>query len=576
MTQSGQGGEPQYPSARPAHEGIVLPADGSAPIIPGVPAGPPQEPWAAETAPVGGSPWDDQWGPAQGPGVPPLPAAQPVGGVPQQPHQPAWGHRPAVAGGGYPQPYPEQPETYGQQPSYGAGHPGQDAYGQYAAPQDPHGQPGYDAQPQAAQPGYDHHVVQPGYDQQAAQSGYDRQYTAPGDPFGAPAPRHAAADADAEATALIPPYDPGAATQYIPPVPGGADAAATQYIPPVPTDPDAAATQYIPPVPTDPDAAATQYIPPVPATPTGLDEAATQYIPPVPGGPAGPPSEFDGLFRTQGGAPAGAPGGYGYPADAPGSTQQMPRIEEPVAPPRPHPGQQPPHQQPPHRQGPPPAPYRYEEEPEPRRAPVGLIAAGVLGLAVVGLGVGALMAGDGTKGNNNPATVSSDATRPGATKDAGEKPVDPARAQAVQLDKLLADSGGSRDTVIGAVDDIKGCDNLEQAADDLRDAAREREELITRLEELKIDQLPDHERLASALTKAWKYSASADKHYAEWAEQVDGSKKYCKNGKARSTSHTSAGNRASGNASKYKEQAAGLWNTIAVKYELTKRDKTQL
>ncbi|MFJ6935340.1 hypothetical protein [Streptomyces sp. NPDC101132] len=558
MTQSGQGGEPQYPSARPAHEGIVLPADGSAPIIPGVPAGPPQEPWVSETAPVGGSPWDDQWGPAQGPGVPPPPAAPPVGGVPQQPHQPA--------AYGYPQPYPEQPEPYGQQPSYGAGHPGQDAYGQYAAPQDPHGQPGYD--PQYAQPGY------------------DRQYAAPGDPFGAPAPQHPAAGTDAEATALIPPFDPGAATQYIPPVPGGADAAATQYIPPVPAGPDAAATQYIPPVPADPDAAATQYIPPVPPAPAGLDEAATQYIPPVPGGPAGPPAEFDGLFRTQGGGvPAGAPGapgGYGYPADAPGSTQQMPRIEEPVAAaPRPYPGQQPPHHQPPHHQpphhqAPPPAPYRYEEEPEPRRAPVGLIAAGVLGLAVVGLGVGALMAGDGTKGNNNPATVSSDATKPGATKDAGEKPVDPARAQAVQLDKLLADSGGSRDTVIGAVDDIKGCDNLEQAADDLRDAAREREELITRLEELKIDQLPDHERLSSALTKAWKYSASADKHYAEWAEQVDGGKKYCKNGKARSTSHTSAGNRASGNASKYKEQAAGLWNGIAVKYELTKRDKTQL
>ncbi|MBK6031248.1 hypothetical protein JHN57_22190, partial [Streptomyces sp. MBT59] len=45
MTQSGQGGqgghggEHQLPAARPAHEGVVLPADGSAPWTPGEPAG---------------------------------------------------------------------------------------------------------------------------------------------------------------------------------------------------------------------------------------------------------------------------------------------------------------------------------------------------------------------------------------------------------------------------------------------------------------------------------------------------------------------------------------------------------
>ncbi|MFK8911982.1 hypothetical protein ACJA3G_33775, partial [Streptomyces sp. YS-3] len=35
MTQSRQGDEPQQPAARPAHEGVVLPADGSAPWPPG-------------------------------------------------------------------------------------------------------------------------------------------------------------------------------------------------------------------------------------------------------------------------------------------------------------------------------------------------------------------------------------------------------------------------------------------------------------------------------------------------------------------------------------------------------------
>ncbi|WP_051796438.1 hypothetical protein [Streptomyces sp. NRRL S-87] len=294
--------------------------------------------------------------------------------------------------------------------------------------------------------------------------------------------------------------------------------------------------------------------------------------------PGGPPAEFDGLFRTSGG-PGGATGGYGYPSDAPGSTQQLPKIDEPVAPgppaPRPHPQQGRPPQPGYHHAPPPQEPY-YGDEPEGRRAPVGLIAAGVLGLAVVGLGVGAMMGNGGNSKANDPTSAMSDTAKPSASADTGEQPVDPARAQAVQLDKLLEDSGGSRDQVIAAVDNIKKCDDLEQAGSDLRDAARQREELITRLEELKVDQLPDHDKLASALTKAWKYSASADKNYAEWADQVDGSKKYCKGGHARTTGNTRDGNKASGQASAYKEQAAVLWNRIAAKYDLTKRDRTKL
>ena len=67
---------------------------------------------------------------------------------------------------------------------------------------------------------------------------------------------------------------------------------------------------------------------------------------------------------------------------------------------------------------------------------------------------------------------------------------DPARAQAVELDKLLADSGNSRSTVINAVADVKGCDNLAQAAKDLRDAAKQRNELVTRLSGVRSTSCP--------------------------------------------------------------------------------------
>jgi hypothetical protein len=206
---------------------------------------------------------------------------------------------------------------------------------------------------------------------------------------------------------------------------------------------------------------------------------------------------------------------------------------------------------------------------------VPVIAAVGIGIAVLGVGAGALLAGGGggdDDGGDNNKTVAASAP---ATDGSASPSADPARAQAVELDKLLADSGNSRSTVINAVADVKGCDNLAQAAKDLRDAAKQRNQLVTRLSGITVDKLPDHAALTTALTKAWQASASADDHYAAWADQTAG-KKGCKKGQARVTGQTQAGNRASGVASAEKTKAAQLWNGIAKKYGLTERQPTQL
>jgi hypothetical protein len=122
---------------------------------------------------------------------------------------------------------------------------------------------------------------------------------------------------------------------------------------------------------------------------------------------------------------------------------------------------------------------------------------------------------------------------------------------------------------------VKTCDNLSQAAKDLREAAKQRSGLVESLSQLSVDRLPRHTELTTALTKAWQASASADNHYAAWADQTAG-KKGCKKGQARPTGQTQAGNRASGVASTEKAKAAGLWNGIAKKYGLTERQPTQL
>ncbi|MGW2207960.1 hypothetical protein [Streptomyces sp. NPDC001781] len=490
MTQSGQGDEP---SARPAHEGIVLPSDGGEPLLPGMTGTP--------AVPPGGQPWGGSWGPGQDQ---------------RQPHQQQEQHHQ-----GWPPAAAQEWQTP-QQPS-GPG------------PMPPEG-PTYDAQGYGgAQP---YHQQHQGY----GDDGYP-QHAAPLPPM------------DEAATQFMPPVGPGAgqghegATQYLPPVPsGGADQAATQYIPPV-------ASGALPPEATGDDGR--QGYPRPPA-----DEAATQYIPPYQAGTDDrqPPAEFDNLFRSS-----------QYGADgAQGSTQQMPRV------PAPDPRAAAPmvSAQPAYR---PPTDHDGDGGRRGGRSGsrVPLIAAVGVGIVVLGIGAGALLSGGGDDGGDD-RPIASSSTPAGEQPSPSASAADPAQPQAAELDKLLADSGSSRSTVIQSVERIRQCQNLDQADSDLRGAAKQRADLVTRLGKLSVDKLPNNAELNAALTAAWHASAAADNHYAAWARQAR-SKKVCGKGHhARSTNHTQAGNVQSGTASAQKAKAAQLWNAIATKYGLTTRQPTQL
>ncbi len=608
MTQSGQGEEP---SARPAREGIVLPSDGGEPLLPGAAAGPVAPGAGADgrpagggfpaSAPPGGQTWGTPWGP--GPQDPGPSAGQdwqspPDGSWGGAPEQSSWNAPPAPGGGqAHPGPLPPEgarPASHGADAGYGGHrdpgpqHGGEDLYGTghgahgdpraYGAPPAPHAQPGTGYGDGAPDP-YGSAYGAPAHHARNVPQGYGGPHAAPDGAEGATQflPPVPAGGADEGATQYIPPVVPAGgadegATQYIPPVvpAGGADEGATQYIPPVgpgalPPEMPAAhpseETRYLgpprqhapgagrPPSAGHPDAEATQFIAPVADQPYGTPAAAGP-----PPGDAGrqPPAEFDNLFRSDAGGPAG-------------STQQLPRVEY----------------------GGGPAPDAHGPHPSGRaggrggrgggrggtRVPV--IAAVGVGIAVLGIGAGALLGSGGDDDGGDNETVSATAPASQEPQASPSPSVDPVREQAVELDKLLAHSGDSRTTVIKAVADVKSCRNLEQAAKDLRQAAGERGKLVTDLAALSVDKLPDHEALSAALTKAWQASASADNHYAAWADQTAG-KKGCRKGQARTTKQTQAGNRDSGTATAEKGKAATLWNKIAQQYGLTQRQPTQL
>ncbi|WP_328362603.1 hypothetical protein OG800_28840 [Streptomyces sp. NBC_00445] len=637
MTQSGQGEEP---SPRQAREGIVLPSDGGEPLLPGTTNGQGGPQYGRPVPPTPAPPpegqaWGTPWGPDQHQ-PPPPPQGQGWGSPEpyQQPAPGAWG-TPDQAGAIPAQPQPTQEAAYGgeappgsgAQPTYAPQEPApqqsytshgqqpQQSYTSYAQPpqvpgaqqplytshapnsQSPSGSQGRHAArgalPPAEAGGYG---ASPSGSAQPPTPGYGPQTTAQPQPqppaadngYGSPAPGAYGSAAAAPQPpagsggfgAPLPPADDGA-TQYIPPVAGGGAPAhgspdgATQYIPPVAAAPsgpgDEGATQYIPPVgpgalpPEVPAGAAgeeTRYLGrarqnPGPLPPANPDAEATQYIPPVAAGQdRQPPAEFDSLFRSE--------PGREHPAAA---TQQLPRFEPGQAPARPQPGYVPPGAD----------DHRGHGGRGGRTGSrVPLIAAVGVGIAVLGVGAGALLASGGGDDQSDDKNQTVSATAP-ATEGSASPSTDAAEQQAVALDKLLADSGDSRATVINAVADVKTCKNMGQAAADLRDAAKQRTGLVTSLSELSVDKLPNHAALTSALNSAWQASASADNHYAAWADQVAAKKgSLCKKGQARTTGQTAAGNRASGTATTQKAKAAQLWNAIAKTYGLTQRQPTQL
>lgn len=438
-----------------------------------------------------------------------------------------------------------------------------------------------------------------------------------GSPWGEPAPVPEPADA----TQMLPPY-PGAvpptavpmadATQMLPPYPGGAPLHPTAAVNPGPVPPLPPMAPHTPqspqqqPVPDE-----TQALPlSIFQDPEPQQQSYDQQQPQ----PYGQPYEqsYDGYGQQSYGQPpqqAQQPqygqDQYGQPSSYEQEPQTGPQHDSDYDHlfrsdvPSPEPLRQriiqPPSQQQQYGQGgmgqqPPQQPYEpgygydggdgRDDGPKRRLSPGVVIGIVVAGCVIAGLVVGGLMNGGGgddksTAGAKDSTTPS---TAPSASASGSSDPAvdDAVKQQAQGLDALLKTSGNSRSSVVGAVESIKKCDNLGPAAADLRSAATQRNGLVTQLQGLPVDKLPNHADLSAALTKAWQASAAADGHYANWADQAAHNHSVCKGGHARATGEAQNANRQSGTATEQKKRAVRLWNDIAKQYGLTQRQYSQL
>ncbi|MFC1415298.1 hypothetical protein ACEZDE_01365 [Streptacidiphilus sp. N8-3] len=202
----------------------------------------------------------------------------------------------------------------------------------------------------------------------------------------------------------------------------------------------------------------------------------------------------------------------------------------------------------------------------PRAIAVGVVAA----CAVVGIAVGAALSGSG--GNASAAGTPGPSASGSASAKAAGSGVNQAQAQA--LSDLLKSASNSRTSVIAAVDDIKHCQNLGQAEQNLTTAAGMRGQLVTQLGTLQTDGLPGGAELVTALKQGWTASQSADTHYAAWAK-ASGSNCAHKH-QPKDGGELQAASSASSDATVAKTKASRLWDAIAEKTGLPSRTKSQL
>ncbi|WP_406298736.1 hypothetical protein OG948_25770 [Embleya sp. NBC_00888] len=144
------------------------------------------------------------------------------------------------------------------------------------------------------------------------------------------------------------------------------------------------------------------------------------------------------------------------------------------------------------------------------------------------------------------------------------------RTQAAALDSLLSRSGSSRQAVIDAVNNVGSCSALAASRSALLDAAAQRDQLVTQLDAMRFDGVPELQSAAPTLRTAWTASARADRAFAAWAQSAADS------GCPGTRSLYDDGATISAEASTAKKSFVETWNSLASRYGLTSRSELDL
>ncbi|MFF7589558.1 hypothetical protein ACFZCK_18940 [Kitasatospora purpeofusca] len=355
---------------------------------------------------------------------------------------------------------------------------------------------------------------------------------------------------------------------------------------------------------------------PPPAGPYGED-APTALIPqPVPPRPDAP-----GAFPPRNAPQQQAPYGPPRPAQQPPYPPQAPygQAQQGYAQPgRPQPGyaqpeypgnEYPGNEYPQHEYAGHDYPTGYEdadddERPGSRRAPL-LIAFALLFVMALGGGIlwavkdkgsGTDQAGSATpsaaatggtsgSGNPQPAPAPTGAaptpTTPDPAASTGPSPSSTAAganapAQAKALDELLTQGESAKAPIGNAVAKVNSCPtkpDIESAAQVFDSGAKQRDQLLAKLAQLSVTDLPGGTDAVQSLKSAWQLSADIDRAYASWARTVAG--QGC-TGSAPNTADKKRADELNPQATQAKKDFVTKWKAIADQFGLTPRTQDRI
>ncbi|WP_143657888.1 hypothetical protein [Embleya scabrispora] len=149
-------------------------------------------------------------------------------------------------------------------------------------------------------------------------------------------------------------------------------------------------------------------------------------------------------------------------------------------------------------------------------------------------------------------------------------PTPDGRGQAAALDTLLSRSGSSRQSVIDAVNNVGSCSSPAASRSALLDAAAQRDQLVTQLDAMRFDGVPELQAAVPTLRTAWTASARADRSFAAWAQSAADS------GCPGTRALYDEGAAISSEASTAKKSFVTTWNAVASRYGLTSRSELDL
>ncbi|MFI0350629.1 hypothetical protein [Actinomadura sp. 9N407] len=152
---------------------------------------------------------------------------------------------------------------------------------------------------------------------------------------------------------------------------------------------------------------------------------------------------------------------------------------------------------------------------------------------------------------------------PSASKNtpvAQNKPIGPARQQAIKVNELLNTSASARRALAGALNGTAKCETLPAAIRGFQGVAQQRSNQMRRTKALKVDKLRNGAKMKLTLYQAFKASLEADQRLLVWADKA---KRKCR-GKPRPNVAKAPGRiSAERRATIAKKNFVAMWNPVA-------------